>query len=72
MMLNIEYLTDQQGQTKAVVIPIQLWRKLLPQDDATEEGLAEAVENYCLSQAMDEAKSTPLLSKEDALKYLAE
>jgi hypothetical protein len=32
-MLSIEYLTDQNGQTKAVVIPIELWRQVFPQED---------------------------------------
>ncbi len=36
-MLSIEYLTDQNGQTKAVVIPIELWRQPLL---AIEEALA--------------------------------
>jgi hypothetical protein len=25
-MLEIEYMTDENGQPKAVVIPIELWR----------------------------------------------
>ena len=30
----------------------------------------QAFENYALNKAMDEAKETPLLSREDALAYL--
>ena len=30
-MRNIEYLTDEEGQPTAVVIPIELWRQTLPQ-----------------------------------------
>ena len=32
--------------------------------------LSEAMEDYCLSKAMDEAEGTPLLSREEALAYL--
>lgn len=30
MMNNIEYLTDKNGQKKAVVIPIEIWNKIMP------------------------------------------
>jgi hypothetical protein len=36
---------------------------------ASEE-LPEAMEDYCLSKAMDEARETPLLSRKEALAYL--
>lgn len=70
-MLEIEYMTDKNGQPKAVVIPIELWRQLLP-DDVSVEELSEKIENYCLNNAMNEAQNTPLLSREDALRYLEE
>ena len=69
-MPEIEYLTDKTGQPRAVVIPIDLWKQLLPTEDASVEELAEAIEDYCLNKAMDEAKQSPLLKREDALKYL--
>jgi|GEM_PF-1536621 len=31
--IPIKYLSDSEGNTKAVVIPIELWKKLLPQGD---------------------------------------
>jgi len=34
------------------------------------EDLAENLEDYCLSKAMDEARETPLLSREEAFAYL--
>lgn len=68
----INYLTDADGNPKAVVIPIELWRRLMPQDNETLENLAENLADYCLSKAMDEAKTSPLLSREDALQFLAE
>jgi RelB Antitoxin alpha helical domain len=71
-MFEIEYLTDKQGQPKAVIIPIELWRKILPNDDVSLEELAESIEDYCLNKAMDEADDTPLLNREDALAYLEE
>ncbi len=71
-MLNLEYLTDPNGETKAVVIPIAIWRKIFPQvntpDNADE--LTDAIEDYCLHQAMQEAAQTPLLDRETALAYL--
>jgi hypothetical protein len=36
----------------------------------SDEELSEAMEDYCLSKAMDEAQGTPLLSREEALAYL--
>jgi len=41
-MPEIEYLTDKTGQPRAVVIPIDLWKQLLPTEDASVEELAEA------------------------------
>ena len=69
-MVEIEYLTDKNGQLKAVVIPIELWKQLFLKDDASVEELSEAMEDYCLSKVMDEAKESPLLSREEALAYL--
>ena len=55
-MIDIEYLTDKSGKTKAVVIPIDVWKKMLPSEDASINELSENMEEYCLSKAMDEAK----------------
>jgi hypothetical protein len=73
-MLNIEYLTNKDGAVIAVVIPIELWRQLLPipPEEASFEELQEAVEDYCLNKAMDEAINTPLLTHSEALAYLEE
>ncbi len=71
-MLEVEYLTNNRGQTRAVVIPIELWDRLLPKKDSSVEDLSEGIEDYCLGKAMDEAKSSPLLNREEALKYLEE
>ncbi|MDI6793147.1 MAG: hypothetical protein QME81_09815 [bacterium] len=71
-MVEVEYLTDKNGQARAVVLPIELWRHLLPRDDASVEELSEEMEDYCLSKAMDEAKKSPLLNREEALSYLEE
>ncbi|MGB3203451.1 MAG: hypothetical protein WBB28_00500 [Crinalium sp.] len=71
-MLNIEYLTNKDGDAIAVVIPIDIWRQLLPEEDATFDELAEAVEDYCMNKAMNEAANTTLLSRKEALAYLEE
>jgi len=71
-MLEVEYLMDKSGQPRAVVIPIELWKQLLPQEDSSVEELSEAVEDYCLSKAMDEGQKSPLLNRDEALKYLEE
>lgn len=69
----IEYLTDLEGNPRAVVIPIDLWRRLLPQGgDSTDEELAESLEDYCLNNAMDEAQATSLLNREEAILFLAQ
>jgi hypothetical protein len=69
-MIEIEYLTDGGGQPKAVVLPIELWRRILPSDDATEEELSDEVEAYCLGKAMDQGRETPLLDRDQALENL--
>jgi hypothetical protein len=68
-MFELEYLTDKSGQLKAIVIPIELWEQLFLKDDASVEKLSEAIEDYCLNKAMDEAKESPLLSCEEALEF---
>ena len=68
-MLELEYLTNKSGQLKAVVIPVELWKQLFLPDDASIEELSAAMEDYCLNKAMDEAKDSPLLSREQALAY---
>ena len=69
-LLNLEYITNQEGQPTAVVIPIEIWRKLLPTDNFSLENLSEAIEDYCLHKAMDEGKNTPLYSRSEALAFL--
>jgi hypothetical protein len=69
-LLNLEYITNQEGQPTAVVIPIEIWRQLLPTDNFSLENLSEAIEDYCLSKAMDEGKNTPLYSRAEALAFL--
>ncbi len=71
-MFEIEYLTDKNGQPKAVVIPIEVWRQLFPEEKISLDELSERLEDYCLNKAMDEARQTPLLDRETALKYLEE
>ena len=70
-MLEVEYLTDRNGQTKAVVVPIALWRQILPRDDGSTEALSETMADYCLGKAMDEAKKSPTYNRSDAMAYLA-
>ena len=69
-LLNLEYITNQEGQPTAVVIPIEIWRQLLPTDNFSLENLSEAIEDYCLSKAMDEGKNTPLYSRAEAIAFL--
>ncbi|AFW93016.1 hypothetical protein FJR06_19320 [Dolichospermum sp. UHCC 0352] len=71
-MLNLEYLTNEEGNKIAVVIPIDIWRKLLPTEDTSLDELTEAIEDYCLNKAMDESMNTPLLDRNQALAYLEE
>lgn len=65
-MLNLEYITNIEGNTIAVVIPIDIWRQLLPTENASLDELTEAVEDYCLNKAMDESMNTPLLDRNQA------
>ncbi|MEK9149638.1 MAG: hypothetical protein AAB267_06300 [Candidatus Desantisbacteria bacterium] len=71
-MVEVEYLIDKEGQQKAVVIPIELWKRVFPKDDVSVKELSEEMEDHCLSKAMDEVQETPLLSRKEALSYLEE
>ncbi|NJM47983.1 MAG: hypothetical protein HC860_18915 [Alkalinema sp. RU_4_3] len=71
-MQELEYLTDSTGTPTAVVIPIALWRQLLPQEDSSPSAISEALEDYCLNRAIDAGKQTPLLTRAEALAYLEE
>ena len=70
-MFEIEYLTDNKGQPKAVVIPIEVWQQVFPEEVSVNE-LSERLEDYCLNKAMDEAQDSPVLEREAALKFLEE
>ncbi len=70
--LNIEYLTNQDEEVSAVVIPIDLWRKIIPNQEVSADQLADAVEDYCINKAMDEAVNTPFFYRSEALAYLEE
>ncbi len=70
--MDIEYLTDKDGELKAVVIPIELWRELILEKHIPKEELIEELEDYWLNRAMDEAKDTPLLTREEALSFMEE
>jgi hypothetical protein len=67
---NIEYLMSAAGKPKAVVIPIDIWNALIPQQNSSFDELTDAIEDYCLNKAMDEGKQSTLLSRDEALKYL--
>ena len=69
-MLDLAYLTNTDGQPTAVVIPIEIWRQLLPFENASLENLSDAIEDYCLNKAMDEDKKRPLYSRDEALAFL--
>lgn len=71
-MFEIEYLTDKNGQPKAVVIPIEVWKQIFAEEEVSLDELSVGLEDYCLNKAMDEAKDTPLLDREAALQYLEE
>lgn len=68
--IAIEYLTDSDGNPKAVVIPIELWQKLLPQNTDSLDNLADNLEDYCLSKAMDEALDSPVMDRAAAIAFL--
>jgi len=71
-MIEFEYLTDKNGNPKAVVIPIEVWQRITTTETVSETELSEGIEDYCLNKAMDEAKESPLLDRATALKFLEE
>jgi hypothetical protein len=71
-MLELEYLTDTKGKTKAVVIPIEVWDRLFINEESSIDDINESMEDYALGKAMDEAKGSVLFDRDEALAYLAE
>ena len=71
-MLHLEYVSDSKGNPKGVIIPIDIWKSIFESEgnEIDENIFIEKIENYCLNSAMDEAKETELLNKEEALKFL--
>ena len=62
--MNIQYVTDEQGQKLAVVVPIHDWEALLVRnleyaDDVTPEEIAEAEEAWAEYQA-DPSTAKPI------------
>ena len=55
IMEQVEFINDR----KKVIIPKELWDKIV-----------EALEDYGLLKAMEEAENSPLLTKEEALTLL--
>ncbi len=60
-MTNITENIEFTDNGKKVIIPRELWDEIV-----------EALEDYGLLKAMEEAESSPLLTKEEALRYLEE
>jgi len=69
-MIELEYLTDTKGRPKAVVIPIEIWERLLIRDTFSDDDLVDALEDYALGRAMDEAANSPILNRDEALAFL--
>lgn len=69
---KFDYLADNRGQLKGVMIPPELWQQLFSEEPTSVEAFIEGIENYCLNEAMNEAKETALLSKDEAIAYLSE
>jgi len=74
--INEAYRLDSgNAEGYAPEFPLSVTRKYIEfdQGDSSEfqlnpaDELSEAMEDYCLSKAMDEARETPLLSRDDAL-----
>ncbi len=71
-MAEIEYITDSKGQLKGVLVPVEIWKEIFPESPESLEELLERFEDYCLNKAMDEAKESPLLTKDEAISFLNE
>ncbi len=58
-MSNLAEKIELTEDGKKVIIPKKLWQEIV-----------EELEDYGLLKAMEEAKDSPSLTKEEALKYL--
>jgi len=60
-MTNITEKVEIVENGKKVIVPRELWDEIV-----------EALEDYGLLKAMEKAEKTPLLTKEETLRYLEE
>ncbi|AFY72784.1 hypothetical protein Syn7502_00635 [Synechococcus sp. PCC 7502] len=74
MITDLEYLTHSEGKLTAVAIPIELWRQLLPNENADLDKVSNAIKDYYLSyylnKAMDKGKQSPTHERTEALHFL--
>ncbi len=60
-MTNITENIEFTDNGRKVIVPRELWDEIV-----------EVLEDYGLLKAMEEAENSPLLTKEEALRYLEE
>ena len=46
------HLTDTESQPSVVVVPIELWRQIFPDEISSSEVVAKGIEAYCLTQGV--------------------
>lgn len=59
---QVRFVTDANGTRQAVQLDLSVWEEIM--------AFLEEFEDDALNQAMDEAMSSPLLTKDQALAYL--
>ncbi|GAB4436048.1 MAG: hypothetical protein Kow0031_17810 [Anaerolineae bacterium] len=72
LLSHHQFLVDQAGNKTAVLVDLSTWQKIVDAliALATPEQV-EALEDFALNRAMDEAADSPALSRAEALAMLA-
>lgn len=71
LLAQNQFVVDQAGNKTAVLVDLATWQEIV----STLSALAnpeklEALEDFALNRAMDEAQNSPALSRAEALAFL--
>lgn len=72
LLTHNQFVIDQAGNKTAVLIDLPTWQKIVATlTTLTAADPLEALEDYALNRAIDEAQDSPILTRAEALAFLA-
>lgn len=72
LLTHNQLVIDEAGNKTAVLVDISTWQKIVAAlTTLADSETLEALEDYALNRAMDEAVDSPALNRVEALAFLA-